>query len=553
VGLGGIDRVIAYSTDRLSRKMGVVAFLADELVDVGAELVFATERYTNDSTGRLLQAFQEWKGEAEREAILERTTRGKRAKARAGALLPGCRPRYGYRFADAKRTRFEIDPETGAVVRQVFTWAADGMSLREISQRLTQSRVPTPTGRGVTWVHTVVRNILLDEQYIGRAVAFRRVGQMTRSKTGIRYRRSSERLSENQIPLPEGTIPPLVDQDTFAVVADRLAKNKVEARRQNKNPEASLLRAGFIKCGYCDGFLTVSNRHGEYRCARNRTQPNLCSGVPRIGTMLADTEAWKRVRTTLLDRTIIEREVERRAADDGAAERDVARIDELLAELDRKRRNLTANLADLDPDSAGEVRAMLRTLSERRSALEKERAEAQTRHERRREDLGRLRGIQEWQARVARNLDDLDYTGKRNALLAVGLTMTVWRQEHTPRWEIKLDIDPSTIVDSMSLQVDPIDQAQPLQHLGDSGCQLNGGGGQGRIGPGVRRRVFRGDHQVAPLLWREVRVRRGGHGEPRILPERPGLGHKRLILGWERDSRPHPPTPSPSQGGGGAG
>jgi site-specific DNA recombinase len=450
VAAGGIGRLVVFSMDRLSRKMGVVAFLSDELADAECDLTFATETYSNDSTGKLLQAFQEWRAEAERETIRDRMTRGKVRKARAGALLPGCRARYGYRFADASRTRFEIEPTTADIVRQMFARAAKGDSLRSIGQWLTRSGVPTPTGRGTIWCHTVVRNLLQDEQYIGTAVAFRRAMQMTRSKHGRRYRRTSERPSDHQIALPEGTIPPIIDRATFEAVASRIATNKLEARRFNKNPEGTLLRAGFVFCGYCGRRMTVSNLHGEYRCAVNSLQTERCPGNPRIGAQLADAEAWGRIRRVLLDRSIIEREVERRAADDGSAERDVARIDKLLTELERKRRNLTANLADLDPDSAGEVRGLLRNLSERRQAHEAERSEAQTRQERRQEERARLQGIQAWQARVAMNLDDLDYAGRRDALLAVGLKMTVWRQEHEPRWQITLDIDPDALVDTTS-------------------------------------------------------------------------------------------------------
>ena len=196
--------------------------------------------------------------------------------------------------------------------------------------------------------------------------------------------------------------------------------------------------------------MTVSNLHGEYRCAVNSLQPERCPGTPRIDAPLADREAWSRACLVLMDRSIIEREVERRAVDDGAAERDVARIEKLLGELDRKRRNLTANLAELDPESAGEVRALLRSLSERRQVLEGELSEARTRHERRREERARLVGIQAWQARVARNLDDLDYAGRPDVLLAVGLRMSVWHQGHTPRWKITLEIDPEQLVDTTS-------------------------------------------------------------------------------------------------------
>jgi hypothetical protein len=339
-------------------------------------------------------------------------------KVRAGRFLPGNRPRYGYRWADEGRTRYEVDPEKGLVVRQIFTWAAAGESTRSIAMRLTRGLIPTPTGRGVTWVHTVVRNVLTDDMYTGRAFAFRRVSQTVRSQTGHRYRRLSMRSEEQRIALPEGTVPALVDDTTFTVVADRLAKNQAEGPRNNQNPEASLLRAGFLVCGYRGNNMNVMNRVGRYRCSTNSALIDHCPGAPSIAVGIADGEAWRRVRTVLLDRSIIEREVARRSVDDDAAERDVARMDKLLAEIDRKRKNLTANLADLDPDSAGEVRMMLRGLSDRRRAVEAERAEAQARREQQHDDLGRLRTIQQWQDRVAVNLDNLDYAGRRNAMIS---------------------------------------------------------------------------------------------------------------------------------------
>jgi site-specific DNA recombinase len=448
VAAGGIDRVIAFSVDRLSRRMGVVAFLNDELSDVGCELVFATEQYSSDSTGKLLQAFQEWRAESERETIKERTMRGKMAKSRAGALQPSSRPRYGYRWpADGARTRYETDPVTGIIVQDIFRRAAAGESTRSIAKHLTDTNVPTPTGKNTTWGHNVVRNILTDEQYSGRAYAFRYVSKRVRTEEGTKYRKMIQ-SEDRRIALPAGTVPALVDEATFAAVADRLATNIRECRRNNGDPEASLLRAGFLVCGYCRNNVTTMNRVKRYRCSTNSTSIRRCPGQTTIAYSIVDDAAWKRVRAVLQDQSIIEREVARRAVDDGAAERDVARIDKLIADVDRKRKNLTANLADLDADSAGEVRTMLRSLSERRKALEAEREEAHDRYERRQADLGRLRTIQQWQDRVAANLDDLDYAGRRDALVAVGFKMTVWKADHAPRWEIVVDIDPEIIADS---------------------------------------------------------------------------------------------------------
>jgi hypothetical protein len=90
----------------------------------------------------------------------------------------------------------------------------------------------------------------------------------------------------------------------------------------------------------------------------------------------------------------------------------------------------------------------LKVLSEQRQALVAEQGDAEARQSRRQEQLARLQGIQAWQERVGRNLDDLDYQGRRDALMALGLTMRVWRKEMTPRWEIEVDIDPAQLVDT---------------------------------------------------------------------------------------------------------
>jgi DNA invertase Pin-like site-specific DNA recombinase len=450
VAAGGVDRVIVYAMDRLSRKMGVVAFLNDELSEVGCSLVFATEKYTDDSTGKLLQAFMEWRGESEREAFRERSTRGKMAKARAGAFLPGNRVRYGYRWANMDRTRFEPDPTTGEIVRQMFAGSAGGESLRQIAYTLTRQAVPTPSGRSTSWMHSVVRDILSDEMYTGKSFAFRRVGKLVRSRNGRKYMRLFDRPEAERIALPAGTVPALIDVDLFDTVAARLARNKAEATRYNLNPEASLLRSGHVFCGYCGRTMTVSNSAVQYRCIANGHHLGRCASPPTIALSIADEAAWSRVRSVLMDTGIIQAEVERRASDDREVERDVARIDKLIVQLDRKQANLRANLEDLDPDSAAAIRSRLRDLSEAQQAHKTERADAQSRYDRRQEDLARLHDIQEWQSRVSSNIDGLDYQGKRDALLAVGLRMTVWKKGHEPRWQITMDIDPSVVLDSSS-------------------------------------------------------------------------------------------------------
>ncbi len=68
--------------------------------------------------------------EMERLKIRERTQRGTRARVEAGKPLVGCRPPYGYRWRDAEKSGFLLDPERAAVVRRIFDSVLQGQSLR---------------------------------------------------------------------------------------------------------------------------------------------------------------------------------------------------------------------------------------------------------------------------------------------------------------------------------------------------------------------------------------------------------------------------------------
>jgi site-specific DNA recombinase len=58
--------------------------------------------------------------ELEREKIRERTSRGRRMRARSGKLLGSRGPLYGYMWADETRSTYIEHPEAAAIVRRVY-------------------------------------------------------------------------------------------------------------------------------------------------------------------------------------------------------------------------------------------------------------------------------------------------------------------------------------------------------------------------------------------------------------------------------------------------
>jgi hypothetical protein len=175
----------------------------------------------------------------------------------------------------------EADPVTAPIVGRIFADAAAGKPLRRIARELTADGIAKPSGNGLPyWHQTSVHCILTNPAYAGRAAGWRMATTRDRKhEVKKRYRR---RLPDEQIKLPEGTIPPLVDATMFDAVQERLRLNHERSARRNRDPELTLLRGGYIRCGYCGNAL-ITHRSGpyvRYRCTRRQGGiPDSCSGA----------------------------------------------------------------------------------------------------------------------------------------------------------------------------------------------------------------------------------------------------------------------------------
>src|SRR5262249_32136453 len=170
---GALDRLYVFSPDRLSRNFAHQAVLVEEFRRAGVEVVFCNRRLGQSPEDDLLLQVQGIIAEYERAQIRERCRRGRLHAARAGRVSVLGRAPYGYRYISKHQgrggARYEIDPESARVVRQIFDWAAhERLSLSEISRRLTRQGVPTPSGRG-NWRKASVQMILRNPAYGGLA------------------------------------------------------------------------------------------------------------------------------------------------------------------------------------------------------------------------------------------------------------------------------------------------------------------------------------------------------------------------------------------------
>jgi site-specific DNA recombinase len=222
---------------------------------------------------------------------------------------------------------------------------------------------------------------------------------------------------------------PIVSSDEQAVVLARLAHNQANATRNNRHPEATLLRAGFIRCAHCGQAMHADRNPAAgplYRCYRGAREREVCP-FPSILAKFVDPMAWAQVEAVLRDPGIIAREVERRRSD-GSLDCALAGIETRLAALAQKQANTARAIAALNDDAAAApLLAELRTLAEQKTAAEAERAELRRRIADRAADDAKLRDLAGWCATVGANIDTLTYDEKRLALAWLGVHVKVWR------------------------------------------------------------------------------------------------------------------------------
>ena len=370
--LGPGDTLLCYALDRLSRSQVDTAILVDRIESAGASLALVTEDFEKSATGTFLRGAKAFAAELEREKIAERTQRGKRARVASGKPIVSPKPAYGYHW-NGDKSAYVLNPETAPVVRLIFEWALAGVPLRGIGSRLAERGIPSPAGQP-HWTVPTIRQVLRRPTYTGTGVAYR-MRRERRSTGGYTLRPTTV---DEQVLLP-GIAPAIVTADEQTAVLAQLARNQAQAARNNHNPEATLLRAGFVRCGHCGWTMgvsrsTLSSRcpQPQYRCDARARHAHGCP-IPVIGTNTLDAAVWQRVVQVLRDPQLIAREVETLRAD-GGLDRDLAAVERLLVGIIRKQANLATLAATVDDaEAAAPLVAELKALAERKKAAEAER------------------------------------------------------------------------------------------------------------------------------------------------------------------------------------
>jgi DNA invertase Pin-like site-specific DNA recombinase len=290
---GLFDLVVVGKWDRFSRMQDQQAVAIYQLQQYRVKVVSATEPIPDGPMGTRVRGNFAFASEQELYNIRERTTNGKRKRVHTGKLPPKPYPLYGYLFADwATKERYIIDPETAPVVERIYHYLLDGMTMLRIARELDAAQIPTPRAvlalRGQLpknwgviekWSASTIHRILTHPAYCGRLVGWgiqttttERIHKVTGEVEVKRVQLARPEDDPDRIVFDESVCPAIVSVATWQAAQDQLARNKQQAPRRLRDPEAILLRNGFALCGVCGRSLQGSwhepSKFWRYTCKK---------------------------------------------------------------------------------------------------------------------------------------------------------------------------------------------------------------------------------------------------------------------------------------------
>jgi site-specific DNA recombinase len=415
---GGIDQVVAESTDRIARHQGDAFAIRDRLSFARCRLFTLMDGEVDDITGTI-KGLMDARFRKDLGARVRRGQRGAVSQGRAPAGLA-----YGYRRANRLDTDGElirglreIDEEQAEIVRRIFAEYAAGRSPRAIALSLNADGVPGP--RGGQWCGSTIsgdrtrgNGMLLNRLYAGELVVGR-TSKVTNPRTRRTVIRANGAADRHEHDVPELRI---VDQATWAAVQQRFAEGEGVRPELQRRPKHLL--SGMGVCGVCGGgwirtsrdYWSCGRRRDGGGCINTRTikeKTYTAAVLARLKAQLLDPEAvslWirtyhrehaRRVGDLTRERAAVERrhaeaqcKVARLVTILAEGGREFAELREVLATARGERDALAAQLASLDvlpqvltlhPGLADEYRRQVDALDQAVSGDGAETADAATR------------------------------------------------------------------------------------------------------------------------------------------------------------------------------
>lgn len=228
---GHFKAIIMYTLDRFARNRYDAATYKAKLRKNGVKLYYTEQSISDEPEGIILEAVLEGMAEYYSENLSRGVRRGMRENA-LKCLVNGGQTPLGYRKGNDKK--YEINPATAPIVREIFDLYVNGKSQRQVVDILNEKGYRT--ARGKPFAMHSLETILTNKMYIGTYC-----------------------FDDIEI---KGGVPAIVNEDVFNTAQEMKDRNK-RAPGRMKAPEAYLL-TGKAFCGLCGSPITGESGINNY-------------------------------------------------------------------------------------------------------------------------------------------------------------------------------------------------------------------------------------------------------------------------------------------------
>ena len=267
---GLIDQVVVKSVSRFARNAKECLLTIRELKALDVSVYFEEQRIdTRIATSEMMTAVFASLAQAESESISKNIRWANQRRMANGRFVAGHAP-YGFRWINGALT---IEDTEADVIRSVFDWYLEGLSTREIAERLTENNIPTCESKE-SWYWKTVAYMLTNEKYAGDALY-----QKSYSTETLPARKRINRGEKSQY-LIRNAHPQIVSREKFEKV------QKLYEMRGNRNGSHAQERSDFtqkIVCGQCGKYFRRKINSGKtYWVCQNHVEDKTACVIKQI-------------------------------------------------------------------------------------------------------------------------------------------------------------------------------------------------------------------------------------------------------------------------------
>ena len=309
---GEIDCIITKSISRFSGNTVDMLQTIRLLKEKGVTVWFEKENIrSTDENMELAITIHTMLAQEEIRNMSENIQRGFKRRFEQGVTLNNYKYFYGYDVVDGELV---VNEQQAEVVKNIFDWYLQGMSLGQIKCRLEENQIKTASEKSV-WSKSVIQEMLCNEKYMGDCMLQKyftedfRTGKKARN-TGQRDRYYVHDSHQR-----------IVSKEKFLEVACEMNRRKsmmVDADgnmvKKNRKYNPQNILGNILECEECGATYRRRTERGKvvYRCAtRIEKGRETCKESPTIEEEWIKAEIGKKVCGGEYDEEVVKKKVDR--------------------------------------------------------------------------------------------------------------------------------------------------------------------------------------------------------------------------------------------------